>query len=142
MEEASAWSLVTTGRQRMIGSRCNISGRNLSLRGLTGRERLSIILLQKVLPTMQASITSFCSACGPAPLYYTTHICFDLGQQPRTSEHCQRRIPFFASLIHVRPPKCYCQNMSSIKNRLAFFEILFVSNVSHWLSNGFRITGN
>ncbi len=87
MEELRAWSSVTAGRQRVIGSRRNISGRNISLKGLTGRESVSIILLQKVLPTMQSSITCFCCTCGPAPLCYTTHICFDLGQQLQTSQH-------------------------------------------------------
>ena len=94
MEELRARSSVTTGRQRMIGSRRNISGRNISLKGLKGRERVSIILLQKVLPTMQSSITCFCSTCGPAALCYTTHICFDQGRQPQTSQHCQRNINF------------------------------------------------
>lgn len=61
MDELKAWSSVTAGWQRVIGSRRNISGRNISLKGLTGRETLSIILLQKVPPTMQSSITCFCS---------------------------------------------------------------------------------
>lgn len=52
--ELKAWSSVTTGRQRMIGSRHNISGRKISLKSLTGRERVSIILLQKVPSTMQS----------------------------------------------------------------------------------------
>lgn len=39
MDELKAWSAATTGRQRMIGSRRNISGRNISLKSLTGRER-------------------------------------------------------------------------------------------------------
>lgn len=125
MEELRAWSSVTTGRQRMIGSRRNVSGRNISHKGLKGRERVSIILLQKVLPTMPSSITFFCSTCGPAALCCTTHVCFDLGQQPPTSQHCQRCIHFFFSY------SCEALKMSkyeSIKNRLTSIQILLRRN--------------
>lgn len=101
MEELKAWSWLTTGRQRMIGSRHNISGRNISLKSLTGRERVSIMLLQKVLPTMQSSITCFCSTRGPAPLCYTTHICLIWDNSLR--HHSTVTISTFYSLIHVRP---------------------------------------
>ena len=128
MLEVNTWNSAATGRQRMIGSRRSVSGRNLCLMGLTGRERLSIIRLQKVLPTMQASITPFCSTCVLAPLCYTTDICFDLGQPPQISQHCQRNIPHFFS-YSCKAPENVRAKKSSFKNRLAFLQSCYKGNL-------------
>lgn len=144
MGELRAWSSVTTGRQRMIGSRRNISGRNISLKGLTSRERVSIILLQQVLPTMQSAIICFCSTCGPAPLCYTTHVCFDRGRQPQND--CQHCIPFFFSYsskaLKMSLPKyeVYPKQIDVLSNPAT--KIHFVLRVNQRLFKKLRIKGN
>lgn len=96
------------GQTKNDGRRSNINERNFTL-GLKGRERISIIVLQKTLLTTHSSVANFCSTFGSSVLH-NRHLFRSTTAANITAPSTQSLCSLFTwGLDNIR------QNMSSFK---------------------------
>lgn len=101
-KEKNSWSSVTTGRQRVSGSRCNISGRKISLKGLTGGERVSIIYRSHFQQYKPPSLLSCEWSCST--VLHDVHLFWSGTPASNITA------PSTQYSLFVRSRKCHCQN--------------------------------